>query len=140
MDDVDPSPAELEATAVLTREPGAVRIEVAQVEPRFVAAPYLGPRVFRDLFEADLLLETPPDGLQTLTELVFGGVTLTGTATVLATGATTPQEGAAGSVVVPIDPPTPPGEVSSSSGAPLVLSQDGRSLSWDDETDVTSQC
>src|SRR6185295_13818145 len=80
MDSYTPSPAELAATGTATPGTGSFRADTPLLEARFSADPGPPPPpVFRDIFEADVQLETPAAGFPAPIDLVFPGVLVSGT-------------------------------------------------------------
>ncbi|MEM7248730.1 MAG: hypothetical protein AAF533_25595 [Acidobacteriota bacterium] len=134
LDAIDPPPAELEAMGLVERTGDTITITTPRIDHRYSIYPGPAPPVFRDLFEVELILDTPADGLLDASELAFSGVTVTGTVLGVDFRETSDP------LVFPVEPGPGPLEVSVlGSAQPVTVTPDG-TVSWEDgsESGATS--
>jgi hypothetical protein len=123
MDAVTPPPEDLVADGVVTLMEDYFRVDVSRLETRFNDRPAVAPPVFRDLFEVDLLLETPPGGFGS--DITFPGLTVSGTVRGLSKSETS------GPLVIPVVEPSTMEVSPAGSEMPLRLLPDKRTLTWE---------
>lgn len=124
MDLVDPLPAELVATGIVTPGPTNFIVDTSRVAHRYETISS-HPPVFKDMVEAELLLDIAPGALAAPGSLDFAGFTVSGVVTGI------PRLETAPTVSIPIVPGPPPPEASSPSLQPLRIAPDKQTITWD---------
>jgi hypothetical protein len=124
MDAVLPLPADLVATGTVTPGPTNFIVDTSRVAWRYETVSS-HPPVFKDMFEAELLLDVAADALGAPGSLEFAGFQVSGIA------ATIPRSEIAPTLAIPIGPGPAPAEVSPLGQPPLLLRPDKQTLTWD---------
>jgi hypothetical protein len=120
MDTYTPTPAELDAVGTVTWDATTFHVDVTEVEARYAGTlPAVPAPVFRDLFEADVVLSSPGEGPGPIPEVVFARLAVTSTPVPPGGPALPPRTFDSTDRRVPVLPSLPPDEVSGPASFPL---------------------
>jgi hypothetical protein len=131
MDAVTPDPGDLVASGTVTESPGALHVDVADIQTRYPSGPpWVQQPVWHDMFTVELRLETPPDGLRGVSRILLPGLTVA--ATPVDQGSPlSPRTFTSGAISIDVDPTFPLPEVSGPGSARPLLFADVDTLTWD---------